>query len=117
MPTLYEYIGEQIRNLRKSNSLSQEEFGEIIGTQTNTVSRWETATYKPSANDLESIAKKFNITIAYFFPEENQPTVSKSLQALMSATADLNESDIQEITEYAMFRKARSIMGTKKKKT
>jgi transcriptional regulator with XRE-family HTH domain len=115
MSELYVFIGERIRELRNLRVLNQEEFGKKIGVPTNTISRWESAIYKPSAEDLEKMGKKFDVPITYFFPETEQPNLRPSIQALMSATSDLTEQDLQEITEYAVFRKARAVMEAKKK--
>jgi transcriptional regulator with XRE-family HTH domain len=38
----------------------------------NTISRWETATYKPSISDLERLAPFFGVPIAILFPKPNQ---------------------------------------------
>ena len=117
MSELYKFIGEKIRELRQNYgtiSLSQEELGLRLKVPTNTISRWETATYKVSAEDLQKLAKFFNIDISVFFPETEQSVLKPSLQGLMSATSDLTEEDIAELTEYAKFRKARQILNASK---
>ncbi len=117
MSELYKFIGEKIRELRQnygSLALSQEDLAKKIGVQTNTVSRWETATYKVSAEDLQKLAIAFSVDISVFFPETEQVKLTPSLQALMSATSDLTEEDIAELTEYAKFRKARQILNANK---
>ena len=50
MANLYEQIGQTIRQLR--GSLSQEALAAKLGVAANTVSRWETGTYKPTPEDL-----------------------------------------------------------------
>ena len=42
-------------------------------TTANTVSRWETATYKPSISDLERLAKFFGVPVTIFFPQPDRP--------------------------------------------
>lgn len=119
MSVLYKQIGERIRELRKnygSKGLSQEELAEKMEVPTNTVSRWETATYKVSAEDLQKLAKFFGVDISIFFPETEQTRLKPNLQALMSATSDLNDDDIAELTEYARFRKARQVLNAKSKR-
>jgi len=119
MSDLYKYIGERIRDLRQhycSKGLSQEDLAKEMSVPTNTVSRWETATYKVSALDLQKLAKFFEVDISYFFPEAEQVKLKPNLQALMSATADLNDEDIKELTEYARFRKARQVLNASKKR-
>ena len=107
MPDIYEQIGKQIRELRtklKGQGISQEELAQAVNTTANTVSRWETATYKPAISDLERLARFFGVPITVFFP----PVEPKSrTNALLSATADLDEENLEEVTLYAQFRRAR----------
>ena len=116
---LYRYIGEKIRELRQDHGgrgLSQEALAKAMHTTPNTISRWETAAYKPSVKDLHGLAKFFGVTISVFFPGAENPR----LQALASATGDLNDDDIQDLAEYARFRKARRALehaGKKKKRS
>lgn len=104
---IYRQIGAKIRELRTGQPgkpTSQETLAEALGTTPNTISRWETATYKPSIEDLERIARFFGVSIAVFFPDIEPPN---RLQALMSATGDLDDDELDEVTKYALFRKAR----------
>ena len=73
-------------------------------TTANTTSRWETATYKPSISDLERLAQFFGVPITIFFPQA-QP--KSRTNALLSATADLDDDDLEEVMLCAQFRKAR----------
>jgi transcriptional regulator with XRE-family HTH domain len=104
---IYETIGKKIRELRTTHhgrGISQEDLAVAVGTTTNTISRWETAVYKPSVQDLERVARYFRVPISVFFPEIEP---SAKVQALLSATGDLEDDDLEEITRYAQFRKAR----------
>lgn len=115
MIDLYRFIGEKIRELRQSygaEGLSQEELAERVETTANTISRWETATYKPSADDLHKLSRIFGVNISVFFPGMDTP----QLNALLSATGDLGEEDIEELTQYAQFRKARRTLQDAKKR-
>src|SRR6266436_8938298 len=101
VPNIYEQIGNKIRELRttaKGQTISQEALAQAVSTTANTVSRWETATYKPSIADLEVLARFFGVPIAVFFPGA-QP--ASRANVLMSATADLDERDLEEVTLYA----------------
>ena len=107
MPDIYEQIGKQIRELRttlRGQGISQEDLAEAVDTTANTVSRWETATYKPSISDLEKLARFFGTPITIFFP---QPEPKLRTNALLSATADLDDDNLEEVTLYAQFRRAR----------
>ena len=119
--SIYDHIGKQIKIHREhfkdvktgSMGLSQEQLAKEIGEPTNTVSRWETATYKPKIEDLEKLAKFFSVPIYSFLPSEDQPK-NAELNALLSATADLDKKDIETLTDFALFRKTRSVLSKKR---
>ena len=108
---VYEHIGEKINAHRTQKGLTQEALGELIGVTANTISRWETATYKVTVEDLEKLSRLFEIPIWSFLPTEIQaPT--EQLQALLSATGDLPEEDLIELQRYAQFiRAGKAIRG------
>lgn len=104
---IYETIGAKIRELRSHHlgkGISQEALADAMGTTPNTISRWETATYKPSIEELEKMARYFGTSISVFFPNI-EPTAR--VQALLSATGALDDDDLDELTRYAQFRRAR----------
>jgi transcriptional regulator with XRE-family HTH domain len=104
---IYSWIGNRIRELRTGwggAGISQEELAEAIGTTANTISRWETATYKPSILDLDMLAQFFKVPINAFFPAIQ---ASSQINALLTATRGLDDNDLEEVTLYALFRRAR----------
>jgi transcriptional regulator with XRE-family HTH domain len=108
---LSEYIAMRIRDLRENfggERLSQEALASELGTTANTISRWETGTYKPSVEDLERLSRFFNVSILTFFPQEAEP-VNEQVSALLRAAKQLGPDDIEELQKYAEFRKARSL--------
>lgn len=110
---IYKQIGDKIRELRtsvKGKGISQEELARAMKTTANTISRWETATYKPSVSDLERLARFFGVPLTFFFPQ--LPPTSR-MNGLLSATGDLNDDDLAEVTLYARFRRARRAKSSK----
>jgi len=104
---IYEEIGKRIRDFRGSvggRGVSQEDLAHAVGTTANTVSRWETATYKPAISDLEKLARYFGLPITAFFPEAGPRSRTT---ALLSATAGLDDADLDEVRLYALFRRSR----------
>ncbi len=59
-------IADKIRELRLKNNMSQKEFGALLGISDRAVSKWENSLSKPSADNLISISKLFNIPVGYF---------------------------------------------------
>ena len=116
MSQLYKQIGEKIRELRlkpENGAMSQETLGEKLGVASNTVSRWETGTYKPTAEDLDNLSRLFKVSITVFFPALDQENAS--IAALTSATSGLNREDFEEVLRYAEFRRARGALDGAKR--
>ncbi len=111
---LFEHVGSRIRDLRGAygggEGLSQEALAKALGVATNTISRWETATYHPSLKDLDKLARFFGVSILSFFPPEQRPA-DESLTALLRAAEKLSPDDLEELRRYAEFRRARHLYG------
>ena len=109
MASIYEQIGQKIRELRLSfpgGALSQEALASKLDKPANTISRWETGTYKPTAEDLDNLARLFTVPITVFFPDmQNQPPQTAMLT---SALRGLQADDLAEVIRYAQFRRART---------
>ena len=56
-------IGEKIKQLRKSNHMSQEELAEKLGVSRQSVSQWEQNATQPSLDNLIAISKEFNVSV------------------------------------------------------
>jgi len=111
---IYTFIGTRIRELRDERRMSQDALAKQLRVSTNTVSRWETATYKPSIADVQKVADLFGVRLSSMLPDEEEaPPVNK---ALLSATGDLPNEDIEELISYAEFRRARRRLEEAKKK-
>jgi len=106
-PTLFRYVGDRIRELRETyppKGLSQEALAKKLNTRANTVSRWETATYKPTLEDLDALARFFGVSVLTFFPKEEH---SDKIQRLLRAAKGLPDPELDELQRYAEFRRAR----------
>ena len=56
-------IGKKIMELRKKNSLSQEELAEKIGVARQTISKWELGETSPDLKQSKELSKIFNISL------------------------------------------------------
>jgi len=110
----YERMGRTVRELREARGLSQEGLAQHLSETANTISRWETGTYRPSATQLESLANFFGVSITTFFPGMEKQEVVPT--ALLSATKGLRPEDLEEVIKYAEFRRARARLRKGKKK-
>ena len=119
MSDLNDHIAKTIFRLRKPEhgpGLSQEALARKVGTTANTISRWETGTYRPTAVELDRLARAFKVSITVFFPTSQDGEVTETRrQALLSSLGDLSDAEMEEIRRYAEFRKAVRTLGTAKK--
>ncbi len=115
---LIEFVGNRIREMRNSygggQGLSQEALAEKLKTTANTISRWETGTYKPSLEDLDALSRFFGKSILEFFPKQDADD-NVQVAALLRAARELPKEDIEELRKYAEFRRARAVYGDKGK--
>lgn len=112
-------VGDRIRELRtnfKGRKLSQDELARELGISTNTVSRWETGTYRPSIEDLEMLARFFDIPISDLFPQESPPPRDARLNALMRGAKNLNDDDLSDVQRYLDFVRMRNVYERPRKK-
>jgi transcriptional regulator with XRE-family HTH domain len=111
---LFDYVGQRIRDLRLNygdgQGLSQEALAKALGIAANTISRWETATYRPSLEDLDKLARFFGVSILQFFPPEEAPA-NDQITALLRTARQLKPEDLEELRRYAEFRRARGLYG------
>lgn len=103
---ILEHVANKIKELRTNAKLTQDGLATELKVATNTVSRWETGTYKPDLEDLEKIARYFKVSVLAFFPGED-PATKPELQALLRAAGNLKGDDLAELQRYAEFRQAR----------
>ena len=111
---LLDQIAARIRDLRVNynhgEGLSQDSLAAHLKVAPNTISRWETGTYRPSIKDLERISRFFGVSINSFFPSQAIETdEDENLKALLRAARQLHPADVEELRKYAEFRRARSI--------
>lgn len=111
-------VGDRIRELRtgyRGRGMSQEELATNLKIATNTISRWETGTYRPSIEDLEMLARFFGISITEFFPDQQPQTRDKRLKALLRGAENLNDHDLSDVQRYLEFVQMRSAYVPPKK--
>lgn len=56
-------IGDNIKSLRKSKNITQENLAEMLGVSCQSVSRWELGTCYPDMELLPELARIFNISV------------------------------------------------------
>lgn len=86
---VFKHIGEQIRQLRRAHGLSQYRLGRQAGVSTSMISRWEAATSHPGVDDLERLARLFDVSILALLPERKTPRQeSREVRVTFMATVE-----------------------------
>jgi transcriptional regulator with XRE-family HTH domain len=111
---LLDHVAARIRDLRvnynSGEGLSQEALATQLKVAPNTISRWETGTYRPSLQDLERISRFFGVSVMSFFPRELvDDDEDENIKALLRTARQLHPADVEELRKYAEFRRARGI--------
>jgi transcriptional regulator with XRE-family HTH domain len=111
---LLDHVAARIKDLRVSynsgEGLSQDALAAHLKVASNTISRWETGTYRPSLKDLEKISRFFGVSMMSFFPEDLvDDDEDENLKALLRTARQLHPADVEELRKYAEFRRARGI--------
>ena len=111
---LLDNVAARIKDLRvnynSGEGLSQEALAARLKVAPNTISRWETGTYRPSLKDLERISRFFGVSMMSFFPQEMVgEEEDENLKALLRTARQLHPADLEELRKYAEFRRARGI--------
>ena len=91
-------IGSFLAQLRKEQGLTQEKLGEKLGVSNKTVSRWETGSYLPPVEILQSLSVYYGVTINEILSgqrltaEEYQRKAEENLKsAVATSPFSLNE--------------------------
>ena len=119
---LLDHIAVRIKDLRvnynSGEGLSQESLATHLKVAPNTISRWETGTYRPAVTDLERMSRFFGVPISSFFPSELiDENEDENLKALLRTARQLHPADLEELQKYAEFRRARGIYQGKTRPT
>lgn len=79
-----ELINTSIKNLRKSNNLTQEEFAEKIDISIQRLSNIERNRYQPTADTIDKICKAFKITPAELLLGQNDNEIINNITLLLT---------------------------------
>ena len=71
--------GSLIKALRREKGLSQEELGELVGTEGNLVSRWERGASIPSPHYMQKLSEVFDRPIDYLMKGESSDIKERSV--------------------------------------
>ncbi len=68
-------LGENIRRLRQTRGMRQEELGSRIGVSKQSISNWENGNIVPSVDLLSLLADYFGVSTDYLLGRDNRRTL------------------------------------------
>lgn len=74
-------FAENLRQVRKEKSISQEQLAEIIGVSRQAVSKWEQGSGYPEMEKLLLLARELNISLDYLMLDEKGTTENNNVSA------------------------------------
>jgi len=96
-------VGEKIRELRKSRSLTQAELAAKIGVQQSDLCRMETGEYKVSLETLFGVLSIFGLDIGEFFKERSRPRDGAE-DEILRRWRRLSPRAREEVREFLIFK-------------
>ncbi len=73
-----EDFAQKFYHLRKTNGMTQQKLGELLGVSNRAVSKWETGLALPSTENVYKLSKIFNIPVDHFFAQTAAPAASRA---------------------------------------
>lgn len=104
-PHIYERLGKRVAEAREGARLTQEQLGEMVGESAITISRWETASRRPSVDDVMKLAAALEKDVVFFLDEK--PPVDSSMKTLNRAAGQLPREDVEELVAIAKLKQKR----------
>ena len=84
-------LSENIKNLRKTKGISQEELAIKLNVVRQTISKWEKGLSVPDSEMLIRLAEELDTTVNVLLGETVEPTETTEIQALAAKLELLNE--------------------------
>ncbi len=100
MQSSIKLFGKRIKEIRKKNNITQEKLAEILNLDNQTISRIETGYFFTSYDNLEKMAKIFNVNIKDFFDFEHLKDIEDLKKDVIAKIEKMNIKDLQKITKF-----------------
>ena len=94
-------IGNFLRELRKSNNLTQEQVAEKLGVSGRTISRWETGAYMPDISMLVDIAEMYDVDVREIIDgERKEDHMNSEVKEVAEKMADYSTMEKRSIFKW-----------------
>jgi transcriptional regulator with XRE-family HTH domain len=65
-------FGHELKKIRESLGLTQEQFAPRLGVTTSTLSKWERGEHEPCTQDCRKIAKKLGVSVTVLVKDDEE---------------------------------------------
>jgi transcriptional regulator with XRE-family HTH domain len=89
-------IGERLKSLRGSQSMTQEQLAEVLNVSPQAVSRWENNTTYPDINLLPTMAMYFNVSVDYLLGMDEIQSAEEMVDIYTQVHHHVNTGDISK---------------------
>lgn len=102
MYDIRQIFAHNIKRLRKSRDLTQEEFAEVIGMQWKSVVNFESGRNLPNSKNLQKICDKLNVHPEEFFFDSETKKLSNKVEQINKTLYRMNEETVNTILKIAL---------------
>lgn len=95
-----EFIGSKVKQLRKSQKMTQEHLAYLVGITRSTISNYESGRRSPHLRELSRIAAVFNVGLEYF----GISAKDEALELLARAKDVFESEDVPDETKEELYR-------------
>lgn len=107
-------IATNIKRIRESRGLTQDEFGKIVGVSGKAVSTWELGLKAPRMGTIQKIADRFHVKKSEIIDDDAilnlKPTIDEQLSdvdfALFGEVRELTDADKRDVLQFIKFKKS-----------
>ena len=93
------FVGQQIREARRSKRMTQEQVGKALGLTFQQVQKYEKGVNRVSAGRLLRFSELFECPVEYFFPVSSELSSDKDASDPEAEVAELQEKIKSQITQ------------------
>lgn len=89
----YQHVGSRIRQLRlsaKGQPINQAQLARELGVKQNTISRWESGSFRPTMLDAQAIAQFFNVPVGSLYLDDEDRSLTGRVKTVLQ---ELSERD------------------------
>ena len=94
-------VGENVKLLRKTKNITQEQLAEMLGVSAQSVSRWESGVCYPDIELLPLLAETFNVTVDQLLGVDDVAEKKKVEDYLGRFQVAINQGEIEECISIA----------------